>query len=165
MHFNKISSLISVILLLFLLSCTAETDDAATEQAENDEQEWYGEAFTPAAYRTVDELIPDISTEERGPFQVKGEIVQVCQSKGCWLTLVSENEAQVRVTFKDYDFFVPKDAAGRTVVMEGITWYDEVSVDHLRHYAEDAGDSQEDIDAITEPKYSYYFEATGVLFL
>jgi hypothetical protein len=39
----------------------------------------------------------------------------------------------------------------------------ETSVEELRHYAEDAGKSQEEIEAITEPKKTYSFVADGVL--
>ena len=37
------------------------------------------------------------------------------------------------------------------------------SVDDLKHYAKDAGKSQEAIDSITEPKTTYSFMANGVL--
>jgi hypothetical protein len=35
----------------------------------------------------------------------------------------------------------------------------------LRHYAEDAGDSQEEIEKITEPKINFGFEADGIKLL
>jgi hypothetical protein len=35
-------------------------------------------------------------------------------------------------------------------------------VEMLRHFAEDAGQTQEEIDAITEPEVEWSFEATGV---
>ena len=38
-----------------------------------------------------------------------------------------------------------------------------MTIDMLKHYAEDAGDSQEEIDTIIEDEYNYAFEATGVL--
>ena len=37
------------------------------------------------------------------------------------------------------------------------------SVEELKHYAEDAGETQEVIDAITEPEISLAFEAKGVI--
>ena len=36
------------------------------------------------------------------------------------------------------------------------------NVDYLKHLAEDANASQEEIDAITEPELALVFEATGV---
>ncbi|MGA1464178.1 MAG: hypothetical protein DA446_05805 [Bacteroidetes bacterium] len=48
----------------------------------------------------------------------KGEVTQVCQSKGCnlWLT---DGEQQVRIRFKDYAFFVPTNSAGKEAVVRG----------------------------------------------
>jgi hypothetical protein len=47
--------------------------------------------------------------------------------------------------------------------MKGYATVDTVDVEMLRHFAEDAGKSQDEIDAITEPEYELTFEATGVL--
>lgn len=69
----------------------------------------------------------------------------------------------MRVTFKDYGFFVPMDSKGSEVIMQGKAFADTVTVDMLKHYAEDAGKSTEEIEAITEPEVAIAFEATGVL--
>jgi hypothetical protein len=71
----------------------------------------------------------------------------------------------IMVRFKDYGFFMPKDIAGRKVIMDGYAFVEETPVDELRHYAEDAGKSQEEIEAITEPKKETKFLASGVLLL
>lgn len=89
-------------------------------------------------------------------------IDEVCQAKGCWMTLQNGEEA-MRVTFRDYGFFVPKDAMGKTVVVEGTAYMDTTSVADLKHYAEDAGKTQEEIDAITEPEIDLVFVADGVI--
>ena len=91
------------------------------------------------------------------------KVNSVCQTKGCWMTLNLEDGNEVMVKFKDYGFFVPKNIAGKEVVINGKAYIKEVPIDELRHYAEDAGKSAEDIAAITEPKRTYSFEADGVL--
>lgn len=96
------------------------------------------------------------------PTKMKAKIVEVCSKKGCWMTLDMDGENQVMVKFKDYGFFMPLDAEGE-VVVNGIAYVEETPVDELRHYAEDAGKSKEEIEAITEPKLEYKFEADGVL--
>jgi hypothetical protein len=68
----------------------------------------------------------------------------------------------MKVKFKDYAFFVPKDIAGKEVVIKGMATTDTTTVEELRHYAEDAGKSQAEIDSITEPKIGYKFLASGV---
>ena len=95
--------------------------------------------------------------------KMKATVAEVCQAKGCWMKLNLENGEQVMVKFKDYGFFMPKDIQGKEVVINGKAYVNEVSVDEQRHYAEDAGDSPEEIAKITEPKKTFSFEADGVL--
>ena len=83
--------------------------------------------------------------------------------KGCWMTLNMADGNQVMVKFKDYGFFVPKDIAGKEVIINGKAFVEEVSVGDQKHYAEDAGKSAEEIAAITAPKKTFSFEADGVL--
>jgi hypothetical protein len=95
--------------------------------------------------------------------KVEGVIEEVCQAKGCWMTIdVGDNEL-MRVKFKDYGFFVPKDAAGKTAIVQGVAKKEAIDVDELKHLAEDAGKTQEEIDAITEEKEELTFVAEGVI--
>ena len=91
------------------------------------------------------------------------KVDEVCQSKGCWMKLDLDNGEQVMVKFKDYGFFMPKNIAGQEVIINGKAYVNEVPVEELRHYAEDAGKSTEEIALITESKKTYSFEADGVL--
>jgi hypothetical protein len=50
--------------------------------------------------------------------RLEGTIDRVCRNKGCWLEL-KQGTQSVHVTFEGYSFFVPKDSAGRAVVLEG----------------------------------------------
>ncbi len=83
------------------------------------------------------------------------------------MTLFTEGAdlPEMRVTFKDYAFFMPKDLAGKRVVVDGIAYISETSVEELRHYAEDAGKAPDEIAGITEPLRELAFEAAGVLVL
>ncbi len=69
----------------------------------------------------------------------------------------------MRVTFKDYGFFVPKDASGRTVVIDGYAFNDTTTVAELKEYAKDDGASKEEIEKITEPQAELVFVARGVI--
>ncbi len=95
--------------------------------------------------------------------KMKAIVNEVCQAKGCWMKLNLGEGKEVMVKFKDYGFFVPKDIAGKQVIVNGKAFVNEVSVEELQHYAEDAGESVEKIAAITEPKRTFSFEADGVL--
>jgi len=68
---------------------------------------------------------------------VKGPAAEVCQNKGCWMVL-TEGARSVRVTFVDYSFFVPKDIAGKTVVVEGVLSRKLLSADEAKHYADES---------------------------
>lgn len=89
-------------------------------------------------------------------------VKDVCQKKGCWMNL-EMGDAEAMVRFKDYGFFMPKDLAGKEVIVNGKAYVEEMSVEDQRHYAEDGGKTAEEIAAITEPKRTLAFEADGVL--
>lgn len=92
-----------------------------------------------------------------------GTVEDVCQTKGCWMTLYMDDSSTMMVRFKDYEFFVPKDAHGKSAIIEGIARVDTISVADQKHYLDDNNASQEEIDAITEPEITYSFEANGVI--
>ena len=99
-----------------------------------------------------------------GPVVMAGTVRGVCQTKGCWMQLVPDGEVQpVFVKFKDYSFFVPRNAAGRYAVIHGSPVVTEVSVEMLRHYASDAGKTETEILAITEPTRRLEFIADSVM--
>ena len=69
----------------------------------------------------------------------------------------------VLVRFKDYGFFVPKSGAeGKSAIVNGNISIDTLSVAQLRHYAEDAGKSKEEILSIVSPEITISFLADGV---
>jgi hypothetical protein len=73
-------------------------------------------------------------------------------------------EKAMRVTFKDYGFFVPTDGVeGMQTVFEGYAKKTTTSVASLQHFAQDAGKPEAEITQITEPKEEITFVATGVL--
>lgn len=126
----------------------------------------FGEAFTADNPVTVEALYAELAKGDKvEDVVIQGTVEDVCQAKGCWLTLAVKDAESMRVSFKDYGFFVPKHIAGRQVVMKGTGMTTVTSVEELRHYAEDAGDSPEEIAAITEPLKEYTFVADGVKLL
>lgn len=91
------------------------------------------------------------------------KIDEVCSKKGCWMKLDLADGTQTMVRFKDYGFFMPLDAKDREVIVNGKAFVQETSVADLKHYAEDAGKSKEEIAKITKSKLEFAFEADGVL--
>tara|TARA_X000001036_G_C20633546_1_gene788158 strand:+ start:656 stop:1108 length:453 start_codon:yes stop_codon:yes gene_type:complete len=95
----------------------------------------------------------------------KAKVTDVCQVKGCWMKLDIGNDKEVMVNFKDYGFFVPKDIIGKKVVVNGEAYKRTISIDELKHYALDRGDSEEKINSITKSEEIYSITANGVVIL
>jgi len=123
----------------------------------------YGETITRKNAVEVSAIPDKLQSAETVDTKAKGTIVEVCQNKGCWMTLDMGKGQTLRVTFKDYGFFVPKDAAGKTAWIEGAAKKDVMSVSQLKHAAEDAGKPEAEINAITEPEEAITFIAKGVI--
>ena len=126
-------------------------------------QNVYGSQLSDRKMVPAADLPALLAGQETVEAKLSGQVVEVCQKKGCWMKVDMGNGSTLRVTFKDYGFFVPKDIVGKTVVFEGQAKVEKVPVETLRHYAEDAGKSQEEIDAITSPEEKISFVASGVM--
>ena len=134
-----------------------------TKQATTQDSNHFGEKIEANNAMSVGELTEKMAGKAKMKAKVEGEVTAVCQKKGCWMTLKQDNGDDMRVTFKDYGFFMPLDISGKTIVAEGEAVADTTSVDMLRHYAEDEGLPQEEIEKITEPKIEISFVANGVV--
>lgn len=145
----------------------AEEMEAEKTDSEDGDGKHFGESITSDDAIAYSELASQMGDQDSIDVKVVGMVESVCQAKGCWMNITAgeENGEDMFVKFKDYGFFVPKDIAGRKVVMEGKAFREETSVDELRHYAEDEGKSKEEIAAITEPKVELKFMASGVLLM
>lgn len=124
----------------------------------------YGAAIKSENAISVTELSDKLSSEDELEVKVEGVINASCAAKGCWMTMQLANGEEMRVTFKDYGFFVPtKGLNGKKAIVEGIAKREVTSVVTLKHYAEDAGKTEEEISEITEPIQEVTFVANGVL--
>ncbi|GGG50072.1 hypothetical protein GCM10011414_19840 [Croceivirga lutea] len=149
-NFNKILVLFLGLLPICILAQSSESFELFGERFEI--QENLGNSI-------------DFSSIQKGEnlnTQLEGQITEVCQAKGCWMKVNLANGEEVFVRFKDYGFFVPTNSAEKTVVMNGVAFIEEMSVEDQQHYAEDEGASKEEIEKITSPKKTYRFEANGV---
>ncbi|HAC14651.1 MAG TPA: hypothetical protein DCE78_01720 [Bacteroidetes bacterium] len=169
--------LLSTLVLGFVVACTPSADqtDASLATADSlaatdtlaapviiDGWESYGEVISAneaIAVNGVTDSFTAVPTE----LKITGTLLEVCQEKGCWTTIATDDGRNVHMTFKDYGFFLPKDAAGRTFVAEGIAFVKETSVEDQKRKLEESGATAEAIATITAPKVELAFEAKGVL--
>ena len=119
----------------------------------------YGEDFTsdskvvPAAEAITNESLHNKEVV------VEGTISDVCTKKGCWLVL-SDGDQKMRITFKDYGFFVPKDSFNRRAIVRGTISTETIDEETARHYASES--EGEDPDKIDGPQKVITMVATGV---
>lgn len=151
------------------VACKTGGEDKKTDQKEVVESTYnsFGEEISEKDFLSSVDAYAKYQTLKAGDtidLKFSSTINEVCSKKGCWMKLpAGENGETVMVRFKDYGFFMPLDSQGREVIVEGKAFVKETSVEELKHYAEDAGKSKEEIAKITEPKLEMSFEASGVL--
>ena len=128
-----------------------------------DPYSYHGKKITPDQALPAEQLPAKIGKKKSMNAKVEGTVESVCKMSGCWMKVKTADGQTMRVTFKDYGFFVPKNIVGKQVVFEGTAQVKTTSVGELRHYAEDAGKSKEEIAKITEPERALTFVADGVV--
>lgn len=123
------------------------------------------EQITFNVYST-DKLINELEKEkELKDIVIQAKITGVCEKKGCWLTLENSQNITIFVKMKDYAFFMPMSALGKTVLLQADANKKITSVEELKHYAEDAKKTKEEIEKITEPKTEIRVLAKGIKIL
>ncbi|MCX7550523.1 DUF4920 domain-containing protein [Xanthomarina sp. F2636L] len=160
-----------LILSLVFVSCKNNTNEAPEVPVETEEVKELAyasfgdkiEADNAIEAKLMADTYKDLKVGDSIPTKMIGKVDEVCQAKGCWMKIDLGNDEQVMVKFKDYGFFMPKNIAGKEVILDGKAFVSELSVEEQRHYAEDAGKSEDEIAAITEVRRTYSFEADGVL--
>lgn len=153
--------------IMAFISCNDKKEVAETEVVEQVSFQSYGDSISNKDVLTKEEMLAKYETmKPTDTLNVKfgAEIISTCAKKGCWMTLNLADGQESFVKFKDYAFFVPKEGAEEHyAVVEGKAFIEEISIDELKHYAKDAGKSQQSIDSIVEPKRTLRFLADGVL--
>ena len=73
-----------------------------------------GDVLGDSPLVSLHDVMNDVDTYLDTTVTVEGSVNRVCQMKGCWMELAADDDTSgVRVTFKDYGFFVPTDSQGR----------------------------------------------------
>ena len=143
-----------ILLLLLLLAPLLCMSQVVTEE---NSLNYYGEKVSSKSLADLSQI------DEGSLIKVQGTVLSSCPKKGCWMQVKVESDT-VQVMFKDYGFFVPKQGLeNMTAIIEGFAKQDTISVEKLRHYAEDAGKSKTEINKIIAPKFKISFVANGVI--
>jgi len=156
-------------LSIALISCQNTPNNEVVEEVVVEELPMaytsFGEEINNEGIVSYSEFAEMLSQNDTVHVKLAGTIDKTCTVKGCWMKVnVDGIEEPMHITFKDYGFFVPKEGQeDKETIFEGVAYVDTLSVDMLRHYAEDEGQSVEEIAAINTPEVVVTFEAAGVL--
>ena len=157
--------LLFAFILTFAVACNQPKSEVSSEDSAPVAEAafaFYGDKISPDGATDLNEFVKTSEVTDSVMVKLEGTIDATCAMKGCWMTMKTD-EGDVRVTFKDYGFFVPSAGQeGKTAIVEGVAVRTVTDVATLRHYAQDAGKSQEEIEAITEPQEGIALIATGV---
>jgi hypothetical protein len=162
-----------VLLLAPSLALAACADDAGEQPADDaavpaevGASETVGAAPDAGAVLPAADVIARADELNGQTIRVEGEVAEVCQMAGCWLTFQNEAGVSFRVAVPrnddgGYAFTFPRDAAGSRVLVQGTLDVTETDVATRQHLAEDAGATPEEVAAITEPERTVVLNATG----
>lgn len=157
-------TILFVALATFFVGC--EQKKEVTPEVAKVEYAKFGDSISDEGALSNEAMLEKFSSLKEGDtldVKFKSAINEVCQKKGCWMSVNLAGDEKVFVKFKDYEFFVPMNAQDKEVVLNGKAYVNVESVADLKHYAKDAGKAQTAIDSITMPEVRYSFMADGVL--
>jgi hypothetical protein len=105
--------------------------------AVTDTSETFGSLIDETLHKVdLGSLSKQPSKHAKQPFIVETKIAKVCQKKGCFF-IAQDGDTIMRVSFKDYGFFIPSDTAGRTVTLAGELVKKDLSEEQAAHYRAD----------------------------
>ena len=156
---------VSVLTALAALSTVGAQEQAAPKKLDGTKYDHFGDGITVGAQpMTLRAALAAAEKLDGKTIRVRAPITGVCQVKGCWMNLGkpdADGNPPIFVKFKDYAFFVPKDASGREAVLEGQLSFKQETVAETRHYLEDAG-KHDEAKKITKGRKVLRFMADGV---
>ena len=138
-RFNVAFFALAAACVLSVQVASAEVTRLSEPVAVTEDAEIFGAPLDASAQATSLEALLD----SPGDFvdtavKVDARISQVCQKKGCFM-IASAGDRAIRISFKDYSFFVPTDTGGKTVTLTGTFIERELSEKQAAHFREDAG--------------------------
>ncbi len=160
------ANILFLLLTTTLISCNQKSKIVVSHDGRKITYNSFGDSISDDAALTTENMFKKYRTLKAGDtlnIKFKSNITAVCKEKGCWMKLNLGNENQAFVKFKDYAFFVPKNANNEEVIVNGKAFVSIVSIEEQKHYAQDDGKPQASIDSIVSPKKTYSFIADGVL--
>lgn len=96
-----------------------------------------GEPLSAAKVLTVEEAFANAKALAGQSVKVQGKVASVCAKKGCWFEVKGQGDQGIRITAKNYGFFVPTQAVGMNAIIEGELSVNELDQATAQHYEDD----------------------------
>jgi len=151
------AGLAALALVLMLLSPTALAGKGKS----------YGKPLSGKDTIAISTLIAESDTYVGQTVRVEGLVTGVCEKRGCWMSLASDEEFQeLRIKVDDGVIVFPIEAKGKRAVAEGVLAKIEMTMEqtlnYAKHHAEEHGE-EFDPSSVTEPLTYYQIKATGAV--
>lgn len=131
--------------------CTSETAQSPATQPTR----WvaYGEPMKLTDKDNIDAgaALANLEKYDGKVVRLTGTVQSVCAKKGCWLKMTSNGSplnVYVKFTCPIDGRLIPVEAVNKPVVVEGVLAVTTISEAEAQHIAEDAGKSEEEVNAI-----------------
>jgi len=133
------SSITLAVFVLFTQVAVAEVTRLSEPVEVTDDAEVFGAPLdADARSASLEALLDNPDDYLDTSVRVEARISEVCQKEGCFMIATAGDKA-VRISFRDYSFFVPTDTGGKTVTLTGTLVERVLSEKQAAHFREDAG--------------------------
>ncbi|MDN3584026.1 DUF4920 domain-containing protein [Mucilaginibacter flavus] len=149
-------------LLLFFISMFCAVSTSAQKHIPIPHGMVYGQKPDTLTVMTADKVEAFMGKKTRITTALSGKVIRVTKEKGGWFEMDAGNGKIIASHFKDYNITLPKQIAGRTVIIDGIAQKLFIA-DDLQHLAGDTVIGKKQHKVKTDPNRKVTFEVRGLL--
>lgn len=140
-------TLLVLAVTLMSVNVMADTLRLSEPVVQDEQYETFGKVLDQSLpVRSLSELVSHADDNLGKPIQVKTRIAKVCQKKGCFF-IAQQEQHVVRVSFRDYGFFIPTDSSGKVVTLAGELIVKNISEEQAAHFSSDLNNESESLTA------------------
>ncbi len=133
---------------------------APTDSAPEVTGDVFGQPITLTDAVSTGDLLAKPGDFEGKTILVKGSVVDVCQKMGCWM-VITDGENSLRVTTKAHGFYVRKDGAGSSAMIQGTLKHIAPNPERTAHLE---GESAKPEAMPEKAGVEYELDADGIVF-
>jgi len=128
----------------------------------------YGEPLTGKDTVPIHQLLENPDSYLGEVVRVEGLVTNVCEKRGCWMSLASDDTEfeEIRIKVDDGVIVFPMEAKGRRAIAEGVLTKIEMTLEetvaYKKHHAEEHNE-EFDPASVTEPLVFYQIKGTGAV--